>query len=385
MTTLSGTLRVHASYGVTEGIVGPGSLYGVRTPIQRHTFYAKSLHWAFYTHNSAIHYGVSSDGINWTEPVYVASQNYIDFFCLYWDGQYIHYVLTTHGNPIYYRRGLPSADGSIAWTPEVTIPVLDEFYSTDPTISVDSQGYPWIGAYGKDELAPIITKSDVKDGTWRNAPGFPMNLAPTTGPGMRGAFCCVPIPLTGGKVYAVYFRSFRYVQKQLPIEPVYGRLWNGSSWLPEEQASQSLVGNEEFHLGSIIGHDDEIHMVFQRQIGSDNPSNATGFDLVYIKRDAFGWQQEEIVIPNIPYTTIPGISYSEAEGTPYIFWNEGDTIYYRIGVWGDTRVFASEQQGLNGISISPSYRDYGGVIGVLWSVQSAEGLLVKYKYLSTGG
>ena len=352
--------------------VGRGISASIRTPIQRQTFYAKGLHWVFYFYNMAIRYRVSPDGLVWSELFLVTGTGYGDFFSLHFDGSYLHYVCTSWGPRIWYRRGIPNSNGTISWSAEEQdIPVLKEFYSTDPTITVDSEGYPWVGCYGEN-MEPIICKSDQNDGTWTsNAPGFPYSLNPE-----RRYYGVIPVPLTSGKVYAIYLRSYKKEQLySLPTAPIYGRLWEGVAWGEEEEVSSSNVANTDFHLASALASGDDVHVAFLKD---------STYDIIHVKRTwGVGWSPEQVIQPSASDLSSPVLSYSRTRETPYCFWAQNDRIYYKTyadNMWGEFVEWVLEGEPVKANDLICFYEDYGSKIGVVWYLPSG---FLRYNHLIT--
>jgi len=368
----SGTIRTHAPLPRTS-TVGPAMYASIRTPFQRQSFYAKGLHWVFYFYNMAIRYRVSADGLNWSAPTLVTGTSYGDFFSLHYDGTYVHYVCTSWGPRIWYRRGVPNSNGTISWgAEEQDIPVLKDFYTTDPTITVDSEGYPWVGCYGEN-LEPLICKSGQNNGTWTsNAPGFPYSLNPT-----RRYYGVVPVPLTSGKVYAIYLRSFKKEQApDVPTAPMFGKLWDGVTWSEEEVISSSNVANTDFQLASAIARGDDVHIALLKDLT---------YDLIHVKRAwPTGWEAERTIRPAATSSSAPVLSYSSGLDMLYCFWAEDNSVYYNTfahNVWAEPVRLALEEEPISCQSIMCSYEDFDSIIGVLWYLPTSS--LVRYIHIVT--
>jgi hypothetical protein len=151
---------------------------------QRKSFYANGRFWVFYkTHFFGVGtyhdicYRTSTDGTTWTDEVFVTkvwgTTDWGEDYSLYFDGTYFHYVAKTDLTKLRYRRGLPNADGSIVWSAAEQV-VTDSIRTWDPTITVDTQGYPFIGY--ADAYYPWVTKSITNDGTWQTDEGYPFKL-----------------------------------------------------------------------------------------------------------------------------------------------------------------------------------------------------------------
>ena len=352
--------------------VGPGISASIRTPFQRQIFYDKGLHWVFYFYNMAIRYRVSPDGLVWSESTFVTGTGYGDFFSIHYDGTYLHYVCTSWGPRIWYRRGIPNSDGTISWSAEEQdIPVLEEFYSTDPTITVDSEGYPWVGCYGEN-MEPIICKSNQNDGTWTsNDPGFPYSLNPE-----RRCYGVIPVSLTSGKVYAIYLRSFKKEQMpDLPTAPIYGKLWDGAAWGEEEVVSSSNVANTDFQLASALAIGDDVHVAFLKDLT---------YDIIHIKRIwGVGWSPEQVIQPSVSDLSSPVLSYSRTRNMPYCFWAQNNRLYYKTyadNMWGELVEWVLEEEPIKVNNLICFYEDYSSIIGVVWYLPSG---FLRYNHIIT--
>jgi hypothetical protein len=131
---------------------------------QRCSFYANGSHWVFFIdYNTSVAYARSSDddGTTWSSRVLVrsdvGSSNRISY---YWDGNYAHYAASDKSDgDVYYRRFVPNADGTISWpTAEYAVQGGTGF---NPSITVTSSGYPWVGLRGD-----LVLECNQNDGTW---------------------------------------------------------------------------------------------------------------------------------------------------------------------------------------------------------------------------
>lgn len=368
-----GTLSVHAYLGSPppSTVTSDGR---IRTTIQRMNFFAKGLHWVFYFSNMAIWYKVSSDGVAWSLPVQVTVTSYPDFFSLYFDGLYIHYACNSY-SAMWYRKGMVNADGTIGWlTEEQHVPELEGYYTCDPTICVDSYGYPWIGYYdskgvGFNDWLPAVVKSRRNDGIWETDSGFPY-FPDTTG--KRRWYGISVIPLSSGKVYALYYRSWQKVSMpDVPTQPIYGKLWDGVAWGNEEQASLSNVANEVFHMLSVTENADEIHVTFLKDLTHD---------IVYVKRATVGWEPERVIKSGATGLSIPVVSCNPALKNLVALWFEGNQLYYAIAyineIWSEPAGWLIEQEPVEATEIICSRKE-SYILGTVWRLTSGA---LRYAY-----
>ena len=340
--------------------------------MQRQTFYAKGLHWVFYFYNMRIWYRVSPDGLEWSDPVKVMSTGYSDFFSLHYDGTYLHYVGNRWSTTdvMWYRRGMPNSDGTITWDTDEQIITEITNYACDATITVDSEGYPWIGYYdAKDIWVPGVIKSRRNDGVWETASGFPYCLNPE-----RSYYGVILVPLTSGKIYAVYFRSWQQQAMPMPTQPIYGKLWDREAWGEEEQVSTSQVANTDFNMISAVAYGDDVHVAFLKDLT---------YDIIHIKRTwDLGWSPEKVVQAAVSDWSPPVISYSRRLNMAYCFWAQDNRVYYKTyadNVWSELVKWVSEGEVITTNHITCFYEDYGSIIGVAWYLRTSE--LIRYSFI----
>jgi len=382
---MSGTLEIHARYATPQvGTVGTGELFSISSSMQRKTFYAQGLHWVFFYNQNKMWYSVSSDGTSWATPIFLVdnSSAWGDLFSIHFDGTFLHYVRATApvtpSQGTWYRRGIPNSDGTISWTAEEQkIPELSDVYTPFPIITLDSEGYPWVGCYSEFgpqslESIPTACKSAQRDGTWTsNASGSPYYLNPS-----RKYTGVILVPLTLGKVYAIYFRSFSKIQNPyLVTTPIYGKLWDGASWGVEENVSTSHVSNEAFNMISAIADGDDVHVTFLKDLT---------YEIIHLKRTVIGWSQEEVVHTATAKSS-PVLALARGQRIPYCFWIQNNSLLYKkyvSGKWTDALVLALEANSITeNEKITCSYEDYGSIIGVVWFLDSTN--LIRYGYVRT--
>jgi len=277
---------------------------------QRKSFYAAALFWVFYSDGTNMVYSTSTNGSSWivggSSPIRACV--YGVEFSICFDGTYVHYCYTSwsSGSDVYYRRGIPNSNGTITWSANEQVATPNAGYNFEPSISVDSSEYPWIG-YKSTNLYPYVTKSSKNDGTWSPASGFPYQLSTTS----AASWLVDIVSLTSGKVYVIYSHGSTYN---------YGKLWTGS-WGSQETTMSHVEFNYAWSA-SAIG--DDVHIVF------------TYNDyIIYNKRTyGVGWGTEEQVYDTGWYTRLPVLS--AAGSNLYVFWSNDTSnhIYYKKCVSG---------------------------------------------------
>jgi hypothetical protein len=392
--------------------LGSGGCYPlVNTMHQRKIFYANGLHWLTYLHpgstpslaDQMLCYKTSSDGINWGGETRLDGfpVDYPDFLTWHFDGSYLHVAYAGYMG-VYYRKGVPNADGTITWVAPlqqiyVSFPGYEySNYCDDPTLCVDSEGCPWMAFYYNVVYqTPVVIKSSLNNGTWLMAPGFPIIIGGEKSPGLpnlssRG---CGVLALNNKRVYALIYRAWEgapWGDSTMPSDVVYGRLWDGSSWGSLEQVSHSHIELFDFHQLSFVSFGDEVHLVFHKE--------GTG-EIVYLKRTLTGGWSAEVTLGTVSdRMPTPQISCDAATGQFYCFWADGNTIFYRRqvnGVWQSTVSWVTEvpigkYTTVYTTKLYCSEYAYNGVIGVAWLLNDkvpyyySTCSLIRYTFLSTG-
>lgn len=238
-----------------------------RFPHQRKIGYAHSRWWVFYDDGVNIVLRSSLDGgATWTEPIEVTASGDGDRFSMHQHGNYFDYAI--HAN-LKYRRGLFNADGTVTYSDSESSPI-DSTYSPGVSITVDSSNYPFITYLNGTSDTYMVVKSSFNNGTWATESGYPKNLSTTTGPFWYGQI----LALSNNQTYALYTRS---------DNKIYGRLYNGSTWLNEEDATVNTVGTYPFWFSAVQINDD-IHLAFNRQ-----------FNIHYAKRTGGAWSSDSLI------------------------------------------------------------------------------------------
>jgi hypothetical protein len=371
-----------------QGIVVDPSTVGTSTSnsatywsFQRKSFYANGMFWVFYSDGTNMVYYTSLDGSTWTvggsSPV---RASYYGFqFSIWFDGTYLHYAYAYSG-AIYYRRGTPNSDGTITWSAgEQTVSTTYNM-AYYPMISVDSNGYVWIGyrEYTGTYYYPYVIKSGNNDGTWGTPPaGFPYQLSTTS----SGFWRVSIIPLTAGKMLAVYAYDSAGVR---------AKRWNGSSW-GAEKATTSAIRYGYYH--SAVAQGDDVHLVFLKW--------AT-YDILYVKytysTDSFG--SETTLQAGATSTSAPVISIDTATNDLYVFaatkttgtpsgWTANHIYYIKYtassGTWGSWVDWIDESTEVlyQADTLTCFYQAYGSKIGLVYMTKTASPYNVKFDFLTT--
>jgi hypothetical protein len=373
--TYGSELSFTTSLGVTVG-TSP-TAYATTNSFQRKSFYANGRFWAFYSDGSNMVYKTSTDGSTWSAPTIVRAVAAGLYFSVWFDGTYLHYAYAPSSS-IYYRRGTPNSDGSITWSADEQTVSTTYNNANLPMVSVDSNGYVWIGYtdYDGTYYYPYVIKSGNNDGTWGTTPSpFPYQLSTTSG-GWRVSV----IPLTSGKMLAVYAYTSATVK---------AKRWTGSAW-DTEVATTSAAYVGAYH--SVVAQGDDAHLVFMKQ---------TTYDILYVKytysSNSFG--TETTLQAGATSDSAPVLSIDTATNDLYVFATTKTTgtpsgwtanhIYYKkytasSSSWGLWINWINEESEVLTSSsyLTCFYNAYSNYIGLLYMTKPASPYNVKFAYMS---
>jgi len=303
---------------------------------------------------------------------------------VWFDGTYVHYVYGAAN--LYYRRGTPNSDGTITWSAaEQTVitgaGTAGAPYCYYPTISVDSDGYPWIGFMGivSSSYYPYVVKASTTDGTWTTDTGFPSNLYSTTGDSSSTVWTAFIVPLNSSKVYALFG-----VTKASRV--LYGRLWESSAWSPAlgsapDGASSNYVAYANGY--SAIGEGDTIHLAYLE---------ATSYHLHYQKYTyGSGWAAPEDIYTGAGTNSSawPTLSLEQQTGYLYCFYAgvpTDDHIYYkqRTTSWQAAQDWVNETSDTltYHYALTSFYMNGGNQIGVAYLTKASSPYNVMFSVYS---
>lgn len=336
-------------------------------PLQRKTFYANGRYWVFYTNGTNLVYKTSTDGITWSASTTVRVCAYGEFFSIWFDGTYVHYAYAA--GSIKYKRGIPESEGTITWSADEQTVATTYNNAYYPFISVDTSGYVWIGYIDSSGgYHPYVIKSGNNDGTWGSTPeGFPYLLSATT-----GSFCVEVIPLTAGKMLAIY------VKLETPVK---AKRWTGSEWGAEISVTSNIKDDYAF---SAVAENDDVHLVFLK---------VTSNDIVYAKYIYTSnlWGTEVTVQASVTEDSYPTLSINIVNNYLYCFWAgspTADHVYYKksvAGTWdADPTDWINESVDLltSYQELTSFYKDFNYKIGLVYMTKKTSLYNVKFEYLT---
>lgn len=353
-------------------------------PIQRKGFFSDTLHWAFYSDGTYLQFKASPNGISWSSATSCGLCILGSYFSVWFDGTYIHYA-RYYNYDLFYRRGNPESSYTITWSADEQL-VFDgssSLYHTIPVITVDTNGYAWIGTRHRDSSVstnprPYIIKNANNDGTWATASGFPHQLSATFDTG----WVVIPVPLTTAKMYVIYGGT-------VSSPSAYGILYDGG-WGSEESDLIDYSTQNSYSF-SAVAEGDNVHLVYLRY------STIMSYQIRYNKRTyGVGWGTNDVLVqihPTSAFNTYayPTLSLDTTNSRLFCFWATPSTdhVYYKkctSGTW-DINPTDWIDESADGItetgSLSSWYQDYGQKLGLLYMTRTSSPYLVRYAFLST--
>lgn len=359
---LQGSQSLYSRFYVMQGVdlVGPINVTtsdytaAIRYAVQRLSVFMAGRYWLFYIHNGIFRYRTSSDGLTWTSSTQIGEIDGSGMACVYFDGTYIHYA-RVRSQALYYRRGIPSMDGSITWSAaEQTV------YDNAPvggflhmSINVLSGGYPAI-SYARDdgaEYLPRVMISDNNDGTWSGSE------SETTLNGTNDTSWGTSLHKLGSGLYVLYGRDENNILAQE---------YSGGSWQGEEDTGYDSQGGVLWAAVEING---EIHVAY---IDDDT------LDIYHGYRNSGGvWQAAASVqAANDPARAT---EICVTANSIYIFWVDVDeqAVFYRKSTdngstWKDEagndtpQKFLDSPEEVYGYDIQVYEKIMGAHTGIMW-------------------
>lgn len=349
----------------------------------RHNFWAAGRHWVWWSTASSggyLVYATSTDGTNWTPATQVLGPgiNSDSYASVWYNGSVVMYIgeLPYSGNLFVFRMGTPNSDGSITWlATQQTISNSAPIYSD---VKTDSNGYVWISYTTLSPMHTYAMQNQKRDGTWLNGTQYQLD--------QRFFYGYLPtdiVPLANGQMY------FSYNSNTCATGGLYGRLWNGTAMLPQEQVMPLCPGDQGYSSG--VGVGSTVFVAFG--------DNAGGVH--FTQRLPNGTWTTDSLLQSSGNATQVSLSLN---GTTSIiaFWQGGNpakTVYYRVytisaNSWAPTVTWFTDPEGFTevfGVANLYSrpgsfYSDFGNssvrYIGFQYSAGNSTRFDVKYAFLS---
>jgi hypothetical protein len=394
--------------GLIEGNIAANTTSALAIRWQEKMVYSHGRYWLFFitgTGDNFVQHTSSIDAITWETPTNLTYQ-----------GQEVHVyehtgenlqVLSDVDGKIHlfiriayvnatasgffnlgYRCGLPSSNGSITWTDFQDIWTqpwyLDHGYggTVDFFAVLDSFGYPWVSwgfvpSSGILDTDIWITKSDLKNGTWNTATGYPQEVY------HHGTIPNYPMTndflatLSNGKIYLMYFAS--------GYSGIYGQLWSGTTWGNIETATSYAIydqfpyAHESWSRSCVTDDVDNIYLLFLSTEGY----------IIYVKRStSSGWINETILENDAENYSSPSLTKFEPYDQLWAIWIDdpynitGRRMRVSTGIWdNETYLIVSDTDGFPiNVDTNAGYDGrlnsfcpiFNNLVGILWIANSIE-------------
>ena len=307
-------------------------------------FWEANRFWLFYQSGSKVYYTSSSDGVSWSDPavavgIYRTDSNGFDVFSF---SGFVHIAFRYSWNSggviratANYRRGQLFSNGTIDfWWKSYYVAKGTKSYH-NPSVAVDGSGHAWVG-YGKfmSTGPAYVSKNSRTDSVWETASGFPYGVTSQT---LYKGWGVTLIPLSGNKMYVV---AGHY-------SGVYGRLYTGSGWDPEETlVSQDLwsykekdpcYGHVYGSFSAVADSNDQIYVAVLNE----------NYEIVF--READG-QLTTLVSGLSSKYAAPQLCIDPDTDTIFLLYAEENKIYLmrRLGYssWSDPQLILEESEGI---------------------------------------
>lgn len=234
--------------------------WAVNYPKQRKLLWMAERLWVFYADGVDLVVRTTTDGVEFSAPEVVFERGVFGHRCSFtFDGSFVHSAccLANLGEDVFYRRGRPSSDGTIAWdSQQLAFDVAATENVLYPKVLVDAAGFPWVGFVlftgGQTQAPPnraMISRSSRSDGAWETTSGFPAALSDDgteTFPDPLG------VALANGDTFWAWVPD--------GDAKLTGQRWNASGAAgAREVLSSGLLRHGHFNL---LAAGDDVHLVY---------------------------------------------------------------------------------------------------------------------------
>ncbi|MBN2359153.1 MAG: hypothetical protein JXR83_06845 [Deltaproteobacteria bacterium] len=356
-----------ASFARHSLVTATASSNAIAGLFQRKSFAAAGRIWVFYRDGSHAVFRSSADGALWSDPTILRTVQYSEDLSVWYRDPYLHYAASDgdNGTALHYRRGLPSSDGSIAWSAdEQAIGGTDPGYKSCPMIAVDSSGRPWIGYRWVDgaEKRPRLIRSSSSDGTWSTSGSW--ELASWT----AAAWFVELVPLSDDRMWAGFASGGHFVRAGV---------------VTGDQVSSIDLTEQAISVPfSAVGSGDDVHVVF-----------LSASSLVYARYDTVSKSfSTDVLLSAYDFHGSPVLGLDTAADRLYCLWSDPVTeeIAYRVHVGGgweaQDHLLADESS--TGIAdaalVTAFYRDGLGVVGLFYLTGNETAPQIRFAAIPAG-
>lgn len=216
--------------------------------------------WEFYSDGTNMKYTSTSDGHVWSPSQVVRATEGGYTFYVHASMGVVHYVFNSEktGDDVCYRKGTLNSDGTIAWVAPEQVAVdagtSQKLYVC--SVVSDNSGYPYIvfgNRTNQNAKTLSLVKSDYNNGVWHTASGFPKQINENPDVDLVSG---VALDLPDNKIYVVYCSAGSE-------EPPRGRLWQGSTLGPLENASNYMM-TSNYPFSAVSDRFGNVHIAYRR-------------------------------------------------------------------------------------------------------------------------
>jgi hypothetical protein len=323
-------------------------------------FYALGYFRVFYVDSARargyVKYSSSSDGSTWSTPqnVLSVSQAYGAGLSVWTDGTYV-YLAYGYSTALVFIRGTLNSNGTITWGSAVTV---DSNTSFHPSITLDSNGYPWIAYHRSATYDLYVVKATAKDGsTW----GTPTLLRDLTNYSYQNL-----VPLANGQLYLLYC--------VFTVNNLLGVLYNGSTWGSDETVATGISYYLQFQ--AVSNKSDKVYVAYGVSTGE-----------IYVNERTTSWGTAVLVTTRTE-DVFPAITWISPDDL-FVFWAETGTdhLYYirrTSGSWGSVVDWINEStDGIYHTRVTTSsFTADSGYISCLYTTKTVAPFNVRFAFLT---
>jgi hypothetical protein len=302
------------------------------------SFYAQGLIWLFFEDSSktcenvggCLLYTTSSTGSTWATPINLNVHVTDSDFSVYTDGTNVYYVRydeatfeSTCGKNIFFRTGtLAGSSGAINWQAEQIAlkGVSTNTYPNDEII-VDSTGQAWIAFLSDSHSACKGDGSDLPQIIHSAGTNFASWTTPLTLSNAHSNNWHIELASLGsGQIYAAYWLS---------IYGPHGKLYNGTSWGPDETISSTISTDVN---GWLFNSGTSLYMIyFDNTVETFDFASRSSSGIWTINTIGVGESHTGSTFSSQYYSFPDAASYDPAHGQFYLFWM--NATQQRIDEW----------------------------------------------------
>jgi len=227
-------------FPVNETVIDPSQVayvyYSNSMSYSRRNFWANGYFRQFYLdiYNYDFDYKGSIDGVTWNNLTTIAgavSDEFVTDICTWLENDtFVHLVFIDMNDSapagqkftVSYQTATLGVGSISLGTRQTICTLVDD--RRQPTVTVDSNGYPWVAYLDIGLGTCVVQKATAKDGSSWGSETSLFTYAYTSYYKAVG----VIVPLDSGKMYLVFEDSH-------PWEPAQGRLYNGTGWESAKQ------------------------------------------------------------------------------------------------------------------------------------------------------